>query len=305
MGLCDEAEEAEYSRLRSDKQFVDVDALSERTARGVGAVAPFLALSKASAGGLLAFVVKRIGHLFTGGGKGAGTAAFTAKNVAVAGALIGLAGAGTYVAVKANQHSPKAATPKPKVVSAPASCGVQSGASGIQAEIRVEAGRVTCAEARRVFRELPAVLGAADAAGQGGVTVLGWNCVPGGPGIVPVSAGQTCTRGTVRIAAIGDSQHPAGQSSGPAESPAPASTSTVSCTASGFGEGGADVPFSVTGLDCAAGEQVVKDALGGGFTGGSSFDVDEFACSTVSSPQAGSRVTCRKSSEKVEFSLPG
>lgn len=387
MGLCDEAEEAEYRRLQADMRFIDVDASTERTARGVGAVAPFVALSKASVGGPLAFVVRRLGHLVTGGGKGAGTAGLTAKNVAIAGAVIGVAAGGTYVAVKSGSHAP-AQTPKPKValVSAPASCGTET-LSGITSKIRVEAGSVTCVEARRVFAALPGAFKAAANAdprsGQAGTLVLGWTCNPGGPGIFPVSRGQTCTKSSVRIAAIATNENVTGpascgtnsqgvavivnsgtvscaeaisvseNSSGPnaasgptgwdcaqfattlegnsvlgadgwsckssaarismiapnaqtvqTKPPSSAPASSENCTASGLGEGGVSIQFTATGLSCADGEQVVRDALSEGFTG-SSFEVDGFACGTESAPQPGSPVTCTSSSKKVEFSLPG
>lgn len=214
MGLCDEEEEADYRRLRSDERFVDVDTLSERTARGVGAVAPFIALSKASVGPL-GFVSRRLAHFFAGGGKGGGaTAALTAKNVAIVGAVIGVAAGGSYLAGKATSHSPAhASRHKVALVSAPANCGIET-LNGIASEIRIEAGSGTCVEARKVFAALPGAFSAAartnPSSGQAGTSVLGWRCVPGGPGIFPVVRGQTCMKSAVTIAAIGDSKHPAG-----------------------------------------------------------------------------------------------
>ena len=296
MGLCNEAEEADYSRLRGDKEFVDVDTLSERTARGVGAVSPFVALSKASVGGPLGFVAKRLAHLFGGGGKAGGASAITAKNVAIAGAVIAVAGGGTYVAVKSGSHSPahaskaKVARPAP-LVTGPASCGPNSG--GVS--VIVNSGTLSCVEAIRVSE---------NSSGPNSATgPPGWDCsqfatTQDGQPVIGAD-GWSCKSSKAEISMIApDAQRI------PAKSTSAPSTSSQSCTASGLGEGGVSISFTATGLACAEGEQVVSDALGGGVTG-SSFEVDGFACSTSSSPLPGSPVTCAKSSEKVEFSLPG
>jgi hypothetical protein len=83
---------------------------------------------------------------------------------------------------------------------------------------------------------------------------------------------------------------------------------TVSCMAPGVGEGGATVTFTVTGLSCTSGEQILKDAIVGcGYSGARTCQEDGLSCTVVSAGpvQPGSTVNCESGEEVVSFALPG
>ena len=83
---------------------------------------------------------------------------------------------------------------------------------------------------------------------------------------------------------------------------------TVSCMAPAVGEGGATVTFTATGLSCASGEQVLKDAIVGcGYSGTRTCQADGLSCAVVSPGpvQPGSTVNCESGEEVVSFALPG
>lgn len=100
----------------------------------------------------------------------------------------------------------------------------------------------------------------------------------------------------------------------------PAAVITLACSAPGLAEGNSTLPFEVTGLSCAAGEQVLKSffSVVGTTTvqwspGVPWIETDGFSCQSPGVPipgsapqlQPGAPVVCTNGAEEIRFALPG